>query len=176
MKSRVRRHLVEQPSDPNIRLIALTLGQNAVVDAADYDFLNQWNWAAMWNRFTKTYYAGRSRQKDEVGAGVTIGMHSMILLPKDGFIPDHESGDTLDNRRKNLRYATATQNAQNRKLRCDSASGFKGVNQYRPGKFGVQIQSHGKSLWLGTRASAEEAHQLYCDAASVLAAEFARFS
>tara|TARA_Y100001973_G_scaffold79010_1_gene116069 strand:- start:954 stop:1565 length:612 start_codon:yes stop_codon:yes gene_type:complete len=62
-------------------------------------------------------------------------MHRVIMDPPKGMDIDHINGDTLDNRKENLRICTRSQNAQNKKLRRDSASGYKGVHeQKKPSK------------------------------------------
>ena len=48
-----------------------------------------------------------------------------------GMHTDHINGYGLDNRKENLRVCTAQENHQNRRLRSDSSTGFKGV-QYTP--------------------------------------------
>ena len=54
-------------------------------------------------------------------------MHRVIMDPPKGMDIDHIDGNTLDNRKENLRICTRSQNCQNKKLRRDSASGYKGV-------------------------------------------------
>lgn len=39
------------------RTIPLTKGQVAIVDAADYEWLSQWNWYANYSKTTKHFYA-----------------------------------------------------------------------------------------------------------------------
>tara|TARA_R110002020_G_scaffold7395_1_gene31115 strand:- start:63 stop:671 length:609 start_codon:yes stop_codon:yes gene_type:complete len=54
-------------------------------------------------------------------------IHREVMGDPEGMDIDHINGDTLDNRKENLRICTRSQNARHKKLRCDSASGFKGV-------------------------------------------------
>ena len=108
MKYRVKRHEVVQPLDQSYRLIPLTKGQNAIVDKEDYDFLNQWSWFASFDK--KTCYAARRRIVD--GRAEKIYMHRVILGLTD-LMADHKNHNTLDNRRCNLRPATAYLNALN---------------------------------------------------------------
>jgi len=58
-------------------------------------------------------------------------MHRVIMDPPKGMDIDHIDGNTLDNRKENLRICTRSQNSQNKKLRCDSASGYKGVHKMK---------------------------------------------
>lgn len=60
------------------------------------------------------------------------GFHK-ILLPEKGRIVDHINRDTLDNRRCNLRYATCSENAQNRGASKKSKTGIKGISKTQTG-------------------------------------------
>jgi hypothetical protein len=55
-------------------------------------------------------------------------MHRLILglAPEDGEV-DHRNGNGLDNRRDNLRVATQSQNAKNRRVSSINKSGVSGV-------------------------------------------------
>lgn len=121
----VRRSPVPVP-DSTTRLIPLTQGQFAVVDAADFEFLNQWKWFAHWNSKTKSFYAVRSGARVN-GRQAAILMHRAILgcVLHDGSEVDHRDHDTLNNRRSNLRLA-GKQNQHNQNIRKDNTSGFKG--------------------------------------------------
>src|ERR1039458_4364864 len=104
MKLPVKRHEVIQPPDPSVRLIPLTKGQNALVDAFNYEWLMQWNWQAHLSPHTKTFYATRW----EGSIKRSVAMHNIILgIPRGG---DHiHNGETLDNRVANLRASTRSE-------------------------------------------------------------------
>lgn len=88
---------------------------------------------------------------------------------------DHINGNRLDNRISNLRLSTATQNQANARKRADSTTGLKGV-AFRPGRrlpFIARIKVRGEQVWLGSYATAEEAHEAYCRAAEHTHGEFA---
>jgi hypothetical protein len=162
------------------REIPLTQGQVSLVDSADYEWLSQWRWTARWDKYTKSFYAGRNFD-DTSGKRNTILMHRQILglMAGDKRKGDHENRNTLDNRRGNLRIATTGQNAANRITRDSNRSGFKGV--YRPkGRKGnkpwmARAGVNGREVFLGYYATPEEAHAAYCAAAAEIHGEFARF-
>jgi len=59
-------------------------------------------------------------------------MHREIMGAKRGEIVDHINGDTLDNRRCNLRIVTARENCNNRRVRRAGSSGYRGVALLSP--------------------------------------------
>jgi hypothetical protein len=159
------------------RLIPLSCGQYAIVDAEDYEWLTQLTWCASWNKRRRTYYA-HSHIPDENGQPRTVLMHRMILgLPRgDKHKGDHIEGESgLDNRRKNLRIVTQPQNSANSRPRKSSATGLKGVTASN-GRFIAQIRIGNKLKYLGSRKTPEEAHELYRAEALKEFGEFARFA
>lgn len=170
---------ITQPDDPTIRFIPLTKGQYAIVDATDYEWLNQWRWQARWNSHTKSYYASRNVKILGTSKTQRISMHRLILGLEDGnpLQGDHiNTGQTLDNRRSNLRIATSGQNRCNSRRPVTNTSGYKGVilSVYK-NSYIAQIQINGKHIKLGERSTAKAAHdELYVPAALKLHGKFAR--
>src|SRR5882762_1985840 len=103
-RHRVSRHEVTQPLDESYRLIPLTQGQNAIVDAADFEWLSKWNWQAQWDEHTKGFYARRALY----GGGAVI-MHRLIYKSPCKQV-DHKNHNTLDNRKLNLRGCNQQEN------------------------------------------------------------------
>ncbi|KKN21672.1 hypothetical protein LCGC14_0923000 [marine sediment metagenome] len=125
--------------------IKLTQGKFAIVDDADYVWLNQWKWCA-YKPPTGGFYAKRK------GSGRTILMHRQILGlgPGDKRQGDHIFHNTLDNRRNNLRICTGQENQRNRKPRSNTTSGYKGVSWHnRIKKWQVHIQVNRRRKHLG---------------------------
>jgi hypothetical protein len=162
-KLRVHRHEVTQPLDTPYRLIPLTQGQNAIVDAEDFARLMEINWYAHWCKETKTFYAdGRIN-------GKYVSMHSVIM---GGIGYDHKNRDTLDNRKENLRKCTRAQNMQNRTKFSRNTTGFKGVYKtykWFQAKIGWQCKMHN----IGLFKTAEAAALAYDFAARKLHGQFA---
>lgn len=71
---------------------------------------------------------------------------------------DHINGDTLDNRKSNLRVCTKIENAQHAiKPRIDNTSGAIGVSRYGNGKYRAYITVHKKTIGLGQYDTFEDA-------------------
>lgn len=98
------------------KLIPLTKGCKAIVDAIDYQWLNSMKWC-----YCRGYAVKRTN-------GKIVSMHRLILgLPTNKDV-DHINGLGLDNRRVNLRLCNAKENAGNMKSHKDSSSVYKGVS------------------------------------------------
>lgn len=107
----------------------------------------------------------------------TIRFHRELLGAGDNDLVDHVNGNTLDNRRANLRICNRSQNASNSATPIRNTSGFKGVTfNKREKKWKSAIRSNGRCFYVGSFDRAEDAHIAYCLKAQELHQEFARFS
>ena len=167
-----------RPHADDTRLIPLTQGQFAIVDARDYEWLKQWKWFAVWAESTKSFYAARHPTMVRGKRGPMIFMHRQILGLKQGDKRqgDHkESGSTLDNRRSNLRIATPSQNVHNSRTPSDNKSGYKGVSfNQQMNKWVAYITVRGQHFHLGYHTTIETARAAYRAAALEHLGEFAR--
>lgn len=112
--------------------------------------------------FGRTYYAHR------VAWAIHYGE-----WPEDQI--DHINCDRSDNRISNLRKASNTENARNKKLQRNNTSGLKGASwSSRRGKWAATICADRKQRKLGFFDTKEEAHEAYAKASLELHAEFAR--
>ena len=89
---------------------------------------------------------------------------------------DHKDGDKINNRLTNLREATVSQNAANKKMNATNRCGFKGVRSTGTGRWRATIETNRKSISLGRFDTPEEAHAAYVAAAKNIFGEFARAS
>ncbi len=108
----------------------------------------------------------------------TYKVHRIIWLHVYGHLPkrvDHRDNNGFNNRLKNLRNATVSQNAQNATAHKDNACRRKGVYQRGDtGRWTAQICINGKKRSLGCFPTAEAASKAYARAAVDLHGEFAR--
>ena len=71
---------------------------------------------------------------------------------------DHKNHNTMDNRKCNLRYGNASNNAMNRKLRDDNTSGITGVSfDSTKGLWLAQICVNRNNILLGEFVDKEKA-------------------
>jgi hypothetical protein len=86
---------------------------------------------------------------------------------------DHINGNTLDNRKPNLRFCTPQQSSYNRRS-PGSSGGYKGVFYYKDKElYRALIRVDGKNKFLGNYCTAEEAARAYDIAAEQLHGAFA---
>jgi hypothetical protein len=152
------------------RLIPLTQGKSAIVDAADYDRLAPLKWHAHLKR--NRWYVVHSEYQN--GKIIKIPMHRLVMDAPKGLQVDHKDGDGLNNSRSNLRLATHQQNQWNRGKYKVSTSGIKGVYWYaKTSKWTAKIRVNGKLINLGYFAQKDVAAQVYAEAAKKYHGEFA---
>jgi len=157
--------------DENTVAIPLTQGQETIIDAADLLQVGRFNWCASKWQNGKFYAYHKIRKYD--GTGTNIAMHRYLLGADKSVNVDHKDGDSLNNRRSNIRLAPGGGNQQNRK-KLSHRSLPKGVHVNRK-KYRARIYANGKKINLGTFLTPEAAHKAYCDAAVKYFGEFARF-
>ena len=99
--------------------------------------------------------------------GKLIQLHRFIVDAPEGMIVDHIRGEQsrTDNRKRNLRFATVSQNGQNRKRGANNSSGVVGVYKHKPTntwRAYICISNH--NIWLGSFNDIEEAIKARKDA------------
>jgi hypothetical protein len=157
------------------RRIYLGEGVWTVLDEQDYYRLGHFKWTVIGD--SGKFYAVRSVKVGQVKTK-TLRLHREIMNPPKRRLVDHKNGDSLDNRRDNLRLATRAQNVHNRrKTKSKTSSRFIGVFYEKRYHYWVaKIEHKGKVIWLGSFKSEVEAAKAYDRAALKLRGEFARLN
>lgn len=145
----------------------------AIVDNEDWPLLSRFKWIFRKNVYNDKGYAARylprglylPKQRQQM---ILVKMEEFIIPVKRYTTIDHINGDSLDNRKSNLRLANTVQQRQNR----GHGQGFKGrrfKGVYRSHAKGTrweaQIRVQGKLRQIGTFATEVEAAQAYNKAA-----------
>lgn len=89
-----------------------------------------------------------------------IQLHRLIMdvLDKPDIIIDHRNGNSLDNRKCNLRKCTKAQNDYNKRIQPYNTSGVTGVTwDKRANKWNASIGYRGKTIHLGTFINKQDA-------------------
>lgn len=126
------------------------------VDVADLQLVAPLRWSATRSTRGQPYgraYAGGGRK-----ASKFIKAHRLIMGAPDGVDVDHINGDTLDNRRVNLRLVSRAQNLMNAPAYSHNRSGYRGVCWYpNYGKWRAYIHQNRRTRTLGYFDAIEDA-------------------
>lgn len=152
-----------------MKKIKLTQNKYVLVDDEDYAYLKNYKWYAnLWNKKGGTkFYAERNTWKDKK-RGHEI-MHRIITKAPKGFVVDHINGNTLDNRKKNLRIVNRFENQQNRqKAQKNNKLGVIGVSYVeRIKRYQVHLCKNGVRKYLGVYKTLKEAKETYNHARNI---------
>jgi hypothetical protein len=147
-----------------------------IVDDEDYDLIHDLYWCGIKTKhahgsdrfYIKTLYKETNHARKHLSlARLLIGVFDKNIKV------DHINGDTLDNRKSNLRKSTNFQNAQNRRKtsrHCNSK--YKGVVKREGGKWQASIKFNRQYKFLGTFLKEEDAARAYNSAALKYHGEF----
>lgn len=161
-----------------MKQIVLTQGRMTAVDDSDFDRLHKHRWFyAARHDGRATGYAIRHIRLSKTRVKVVRLHREVIGDPPHGMNIDHIDGDTLNNRRSNLRFATSSQNLANSPLRRDNITGAKGVHWHKGRqRYTASIGFNGKRIWLGAFGTVKQASRAYAEASIELYGSFSRVS
>lgn len=151
--------------------ITISDGSIVTVDSEDFEILSQWKWSANGNGYAvrNERYEPKKYRKQY--------MHRVIMNASSGEIVDHINGNTLDNRKENLRICDIRGNAQNSRGKKRMYSQYKGVTYCKKRqKWVAQITVDTKNRSLGGFTEELEAALAYNKAAIEHYGEYARIN
>ena len=149
-------------------------GKFVIVDDDMFEYLNRWTW----NDDGKGYaYRTQRYGLRKFNKKKNIRMHRLVLDVPEGLIADHINGNTLDNRKINLRAANDQQSAFNTGISLKNKSGYKGVGWHgEKKKYRAYIKVGGHQKHLGYFKIKKEAGIAYNRGALKYYGEFARLN
>lgn len=134
--------------------IKLTKGHVTLIDDEDFNLISDYKWYASITKDGHVYAKNIYKRK-------SLFLHRVISKAKKGDIVDHINGNTLDNRKENLRVTTHSENAfnsRNKKGRFPRGI-YKYDNRNKP--WFAQIHKEGVRYCLGYFYTEREALDAY---------------
>ena len=114
-------------------------------DLEDYEKIKDYSWQCKRNKKDYCFVMSQVRE-------TRVVMSRLIMDCDDSSLQvDHINHDTLDNRKRNLRVVTVSQNNMNKDVRSDNTSGHTGVSfDKKSGKYVSYIKINQKRIYLGS--------------------------
>lgn len=153
-------------------LLALTKGLHSKVSVSDLPTLVKYRWHV--SGATKKSYAATLNRD-----GKSMYLHRFLMadqLTEEMKFVDHINGDSLDNRRENLRVCSRVENNRNRKRPSGRYKGIVKRKDTGGNKWRAIVNIDGKQVYFGQYDTPEEAARAYDKAAKELFGEFANLN
>lgn len=156
----------ETDLEKGIARITLPCGRITIVDSEDTEILQRFRWSAVTPGPGRDPYV----RAGSTAGGKRISLHRLLSGAKPGEVVDHVNGNTLDNRKSNLRVTTTRDNAQNT-LKGHGVAGVRGVTRTSSGRYAARLferQADGSvsAHALGTFKTPAEAFRSFADEAA----------
>jgi len=149
-----------------MKKIKLTRGYEAIVDDSDFEDVSKYRWYYAHGYAVRTVYNN--------GKPYQLRMHRLLLNTPNGMDTDHVNRNRLDNRRKNLRVASRSENVANSFVTKQNKSGYKGVSWKKSNsKWCAQIRFNNKVFHIGLYSDIKKAAKAYNKVAKKFFGKFA---
>ena len=142
--------------------VPLTQDKYSIIDICDYEYVKNLFWL-----FASPGYARTNTPDGD------LLLHRAIMKAPSDKVVDHINGDRLDNRRCNLRLASAAENSWNNHTKRGS-SPHKNIRKVNC-RFEVSMKLYGTVTWIGSFPTLEEALEARNAAYREHRGEFARY-
>ena len=151
-----------------MKQIKLTQGKYAIIDDSSFGLVSQYKW-----HFHITN--GKMGYPRTMIAGKKIRLHTLLMKNPKGTYADHVNGNTLDNRRENLRICTPSESNANLSKRVGCSSKYKGISfDKERDKWQVRVYFKKKKVFFKRVNTEIEAARLYDLIARKIFGKFAK--
>ena len=141
--------------------------QVILIDKKDYPLVAGYSW------FVVKYGPNGKFKASSNKRGKKFFMHRLIMNAMSNQQVDHINGNTLDNRRENLRLCSSYENMMNRGKMKNNTSGYKGVSWNKNlKKWVTAIKVYGRRIHLGYFKNIHKAAKTYNEASKRYHKEF----
>lgn len=155
-------------------VLKITKGQETLIDLEDFKRVAIYRWKASKPSKGNKFYAKRNAHVNKKERVLSLSRFIMNA-PKELEV-DHKNGDSLDNRKCNLRLCTATQNRVSFRSKNEKySSKYRGVSKHR-NKWLAQIGIKGKASYIGVFSDPIEAARARDKKALEVYGEFAQLN
>ena len=122
-----------------IELFHRTLGKiETIVDIGDFDKVNSIK-TTWFVSYSKGHIDGVKTKIQENGKRKVVWLHRLLLDCPKHLVVDHIDGDTLNNKKNNIRIVDRNKNATNLSSYSKNKSGFTNIYKEKDGKYRVRI-------------------------------------
>lgn len=145
--------------------LPLSNGGFSLIDQEDLEKVSSYTWMVNYNGSNNIVETTKKPRQS---------LSRMIMDAPNDKLVDHINGNTLDNRKENLRLCSYEENSRNTRLYSTNTSGFRGV-QWSKGdrRWKVRITVKFKRIYLGVYKNILDAARAYDEAAKKYHGEFA---
>lgn len=151
-------------------IFKLNKGYFTKIDSEDLPRVSEHKW-----RVTTVDKYNKPRAVSSLNGRKILLLSRFIMNAPDGKVVDHVNGDTLDDRKSNLRVCSQRENLFNRKLNKNNHSGYKGVFwSGKHNKWLSQLQTNHKVYYLGLYSDKVKAAEAYDRKAIEFFGEYAK--
>lgn len=140
--------------------------KRVLIDIEDIERVQEYKWCySNYSKIKEGYISHTINKSLNIPKTATLKLHRFVMNCSKDMVIDHINRDTLDNRKRNLRICTQTDNHRNRSISKTNISGIRGVYwDKEKNKYRALITVNSKKIHIGYYNTIEEAKQARIEA------------